>query len=179
MRFIVDCCAGVNKKQSLLKELTVNDCGTILIMASDEPKFKLMKNKFVIAAFMIISVAFGASAQKVAIETDSKAGWHKIAETVANLKSDRDEVLVTGADHFKAIRLKVTDAPVEITDLTVVFENGQKQDIQVRNLIKAGDQTRVIDLEGQNRAIKKIVIMYKSAPTGDHDKARVEIWGMK
>ncbi|MEO5675315.1 MAG: hypothetical protein ABIQ74_11780 [Chitinophagales bacterium] len=138
-----------------------------------------MKNKILIAVLAIVALGYTATAQKVAVETDNTAGWHKIAETVANLKMDRDEVLVTGADHFKAIKLKVTDAPVEITDLTVVFENEQRQEIEVRNLINAGDHTRVIDLDGQNRAIKKIIIQYKTVPTGENDKARIEIWGMK
>lgn len=138
-----------------------------------------MKNKILIAVLAIVALGYTATAQKVAVETDNTAGWHKIAETVANLKMDRDEVLVTGADHFKSIKLRVTDAPVEITDLTVVFENEQKQEIEVRNLIKAGDHTRVIDLDGQNRAIKKVIIKYKTVPTGENDKARIEIWGMK
>jgi hypothetical protein len=139
-----------------------------------------MKKNFLIALIAVCSFSYAAVAQeKVAVETNDKAGWHKITETIANLKSDRDEVMVMGADHYKAMKLKVTDAPVEITDLTVVFENEARQDIQVRKLIGAGEETRVIDLDGKDRAIKKIIIQYKTAPNAATDKAHVEIWGMK
>ena len=139
-----------------------------------------MKKNIFLALVAIASFGYSAFAQqKAAVELSSTPGWHKITETVANLKSDRDEVVVLGADHYKAMKLKVTDAPVEITDLTVFYENDSKQDIQVRKLISAGDETRVIDLDGRERAIKKIVIMYKSAPNAENEKAHVEIWGLK
>ncbi len=138
-----------------------------------------MKRNFLIALITLFSFGYSAFAQKVAVETNDKPGWHKIAQTTADLKKDRDEVMVVGADHYQAIRLKVTDVPVEITDFTVFYENGTKQDISVRALIKAGDQTRVIDLDGKDRAIKKIVLMYKSVPNANHDKSVIEIWGRK
>ena len=127
----------------------------------------------------VTTFGFSAFAQKVAVETNDSPGWHKIAQTTADLKKDRDEIMVVGADHYQAIRLKVTDVPVEITDFTVVYENGTKQDISVKTLIKPGDETRVIDLDGKDRAIKKIVLMYKSVPNAEHDKSVIEIWGRK
>src|ERR1043165_574915 len=118
-----------------------------------------MKRNFLTALIAMISFSYSAIAQKIAVETNDEPGWHKIAQTTADLKQDRDEVIVVGADHYRSIRLKVKDVPVEITDFTVVYEDGAKQDISVRSLIKPGDETRVIDLEGKDRAIKKVVLM--------------------
>ena|SRR5258706_8598328 len=138
-----------------------------------------MKKTIAIALMIVATVAYRSIAQKVEVETNSKPGWHKIAETNVMLKQDKDEVMVLGKDHFKSLKLKVTDEPVEFTDLAVIYENDQRQDIHVRNLIKPGDETRVIDLEGKDRAIKKIIVMYKTVPNPQHDRAHVEIWGMK
>lgn len=138
-----------------------------------------MKKNLLIVVMAMLAFGYQAMAQKVAVQTDSKAGWHKIAETSADLKMDKDEIVVLGADHFKSIRLKVLDEPLEVSNISVIYENGQKQDIEVRRLIKAGGKTRVIDLDGRDRAIKKILLMYKSVPNAAHDKAHVEIWGMK
>jgi hypothetical protein len=138
-----------------------------------------MKKHFLFLLIAIASLGSGAFAQKPAVITNDKPGWHKIAETSVSLRSDRDEVLVMGADHFKSMRLKVVDAPVEFTDITVVFENDMTQNISVRRVIKRGEQTRAIDLDGKDRAIKKIILEYKTVPTGKMDHAHVEIWGLK
>ncbi|HYV94128.1 MAG TPA: hypothetical protein VE978_20290 [Chitinophagales bacterium] len=138
-----------------------------------------MKRNFLIALITMISLGYSAFAQKVAVQTNDQPGWHKIAQTTADLKKDRDEVIVVGKDHYQAIRLKVTDVPVEILNFVVYYENDTKQDISVRSVIKAGEDTRVIDLDGKDRAIKKIVLMYKSVPNAAHDKAVIEIWGRK
>lgn len=138
-----------------------------------------MKKHFLITLLALAFMGYSALAQKPAVVTNDKPGWHKIAETSVSFKSDRDEVTVMGADHFKALKLKVVDAPVEFTDITVVYENDMRQDIYVRKLLKRGEQTRSIDLKGKDRAIKKIILMYKTVPRDDMDKARVEIWGKK
>ena len=138
-----------------------------------------MKKNLIVALMILVGITSKSFAQKVAVEESNKAGWHKIAETNVTLNNDKDEVMVIGKDHFKAIKLVVTDEPVEFTDLDVVYENDQRQDIQVRTLIKPGGETRVIDLDGTNRAIKKIVLKYKTVNNPGHDRAHVEIWGMK
>ncbi|MBA3649095.1 MAG: hypothetical protein H0W62_11195 [Chitinophagales bacterium] len=137
-----------------------------------------MKKNLWIVLVTIASLQ-AAIAQKPAVVVKDNAGWHRIATTVVDLKGDRDEIAVLGNDHFKSLKLKVTDKPVEITDLTVVYENDTRQEIPVRNFIKAGGETRVLDLEGKERAIKKIILMYKTVPNAKDDKSHVEIFGLK
>ncbi|HUM45389.1 MAG TPA: DUF2541 family protein [Chitinophagales bacterium] len=139
-----------------------------------------MKRKFLIIMMSMAAFGAGAFAQtKPVVEVKDNPGWHKIAETVVNLKTDQDELMVLGADHYKAIRLKATDSDIEITDVRVMYENEQVQDIEVRKILKAGEQTREIDLDGKDRAIKKIRLTYKTVPNAKQDKAHLEIWGLK
>jgi len=40
-------------------------------------------------------------------------------------------------------------------------------------------ESRVIDLNGGERNLKKIVFVYKTLPNRKDEKAHVEIWGLK
>ncbi|MEP7128862.1 MAG: hypothetical protein ABI729_08340 [Chitinophagales bacterium] len=139
-----------------------------------------MKKQILIVTMVLAAFGFSANAQtKTVLEVDNSPGWHKIVETTADLKTDFDEVAVIGADHYKAIKLKVTDSDLELMDIRIMYENETTQDIEVRKMIKQGESTREVDLTGKDRAIKKIRISYKTVPNADHDKAHLEIWGLK
>jgi hypothetical protein len=137
-----------------------------------------MKKIFFALTLAMFAVS-GIYAQKVAVVTDNKAGWQKIGETTVNFKADRDVVKVWGADAFKAIKIKATDAPVHIGNLLVVYQDGEPDDIPVRFDFKAGTESRPIDLEGKNRRIKQIDMIYKTIPNWKGEKAHIEIWGLK
>src|SRR5436853_2571613 len=84
---------------------------------------KISYMKKLMALFIVSIIATSVYAQKPAVMMSSKPGWHKIGEVTADFKKEKDEIIVLGADRFKSILLKVTDAPVSISDLTVYFEN--------------------------------------------------------
>lgn len=108
-----------------------------------------------------------------------KTGWHKIGEVKADFKREKEEVLVHGADRFASIRFKVTEAPIDLVSLEVYYESGDKQDVKVNTPIKAPGESRTIDLNGGERALKKITFVYKTLPNHKDEKAQVEIWGLK
>ena len=135
--------------------------------------------KKTIVIMLIAAFASNASAQKPAVVVSNEPGWHKIGQVTANFKVDKDELIVLGADHFKAIKLKVTDASIHIYDLEVYYESGDKEDIQVRQDLKKGEETRVIDLKGKERTLKKVVFVYKSISNIKDEKAHVELYGLK
>jgi hypothetical protein len=135
--------------------------------------------KLIVTMMLLSAFAANVKAQKPAVVLNNKAGWHKIGEMTASFKVDRDAITVMGADHFKAIKLKVTDASIHIYDLEIYYENDNKEDIQVRQDLKRGEETRVIDLKGTDRALKKVVFIYKSIPNSKDEKAHVELYGLK
>ena len=136
--------------------------------------------KSLVAIIMILAGSFGAvSAQKTEVITSDKAGWHKIGETTVDFSRDRDEIKVMGADRFATVQFKVTDAPIELIAMEVYFESGDKQDIKINMAVKAPGESRMIDLNGGERSLKKIVFIYKTLPNMKDAKAHVELWGMK
>lgn len=118
-------------------------------------------------------------AQKVGVVASNKPGWHKIGETTVDFRSDKDVIYVVGADKFKSLFIKVTDAPLRMEDAEVYFDNGNKQVIQVRTNFKAGTKSQIVDLDGGERNLKKVVFNYQTIPNFKVDKAHVELWGLK
>lgn len=138
-------------------------------------------NRKIIALFGALALNAAMLAQKPAVVASDKTGWHKIGETTVDFNKDHDEIIVMMADRFSALKFKVTDAPVEITDIDVVFEEGDTQNIKVGYAYKPeGAESRVIDLKGgSERNLKKVVYRYKTMPNMKDKKAHMELWGMK
>ncbi|MEP7264540.1 MAG: hypothetical protein ABI772_08580 [Bacteroidota bacterium] len=135
--------------------------------------------KKILLGLFVIAVHSAAMAQKPAVITSDKAGWQKIGEVTASFKVEKDGISVLGKDRFKSIKLRVTDAPINIYDVEVYYENGETEHLEVKTELKAGDDTRAINLKGNSMEIKKVVFTYKSVANMDSDKAHVELYGMK
>jgi len=108
-----------------------------------------------------------------------KPDWKLLGIRTVALTADRD-VIVVGAKEglFKAIKLTVRKSGIHFMDMKVHFRNGDVIDVEIRNLIPAGGETRVIDLPGANRYIDKVVFWYKSTQRNPQ-KAVVKLWGLK
>jgi hypothetical protein len=138
-----------------------------------------MKKILIVLMLFAPAFIFVAHAQKPAVMMNDKPGWHKIGEVTADFKAEKDELIVLGADRFKSIKIKVTDAPIHIADLEVFYESGDNETISLKSDFKAGGESRVIDLKGTDRALKKVVFVYNTVPNSKNDKAHVELYGLK
>ena len=122
--------------------------------------------------------AVPALAQKPAVMTNDKAGWHKIGETTVNMKSEKDEIVVMGKDRFKSLKIVVTDHPIYLSSMVVYFEGGTTEDATLSADLKPGAESRVIDLKG-TKELKKVTFVYKTAANAKNERAHVELWGLK
>lgn len=152
-----------------------------------------MKKVMIMMVLAIAGWLGRTAAQTPAVVWSDKSGWHKIGEKVVDLKMERDEILVMGADKFSALKFKVTDAPIEILEAEVTFESEDniigrdkkalaqnKQTIPVNTPLQAGTETRIFELTGGGQyEIDKISFRYKTLPNAKDKKARIEIWGFK
>ncbi len=138
-----------------------------------------MKKTIKMSLLAILGSIGFATAQTPTVIYSDKTGWNKIGETTVDFKRDQDEIKIVGADRFAAIQFKVQDAPIDLLSLEVYYESGDKQNVAVNSPIKAHSESRVINLNGGERNIDKIVFVYKTLPNNKDEKAHVEIWGMK
>lgn len=103
--------------------------------------------------------------------------WEKLGERRVKYGLDHDEILVTRMEgNFTAIKLLIKKAPVNFHRLVVHFATGGIQEVELRNEIPAGGETRVIDLRGGDRIIRKVVFWYDTKNTAGA-RAEVELWG--
>jgi hypothetical protein len=104
--------------------------------------------------------------------------WVFLGSKTVSLLTERDEIIASGQGMFQGLRLEVKNTGVEFDSLQILFGNGEKIDVPIREYIPAGGHTRVIDLPGNKRFIHKIIMFYKTSP-GNLIPAQVEAWGVK
>lgn len=99
------------------------------------------------------------------VVSSDRGDWTELGcQQVSLFGKDRDAVRVGRREgRFKAIRLHVRGADVEMLDLKVIYTNGEPDDIRVRNLIRAGDRTRSLDLRGWERSIDRVDMTYRTS----------------
>ncbi|MBK7879120.1 MAG: DUF2541 family protein [Saprospiraceae bacterium] len=103
--------------------------------------------------------------------------WELLGTKAAKFNLDRDEILVGGNDGlFKSIQIRVKRSGINMHRCVVVYGDGTEQAIELKEEFKAGSESRVIDLEGNKRVIKKIVLWYDTK-NYRNKQAIVEVWG--
>jgi hypothetical protein len=122
-----------------------------------------------------------ASAQKVVQPRGGAPGtWRLIGSTQADHRADHDAIVVRGPfDDFRKVKFKVTNAPLNMQRMVITYDNGVPDQIDVRQNIPQGGESRAIDLRGAGRrSIRRIEFWYdtKGFLKG---KANVTVFGMK
>lgn len=130
-----------------------------------------LKIFFAVLPFLLMS--FSATE-----ETAGQSKWRFIADKNVRYGPDHDVIHVTGNDNYRQLKLRVTDAPLKINDMKVHFENGEVFDVAIRSEIRKGGESRVIDLPGGSRSIRKIEFWYSTVGVLK-GTARVAVWGRR
>ena len=103
--------------------------------------------------------------------------WVELGSAKVDGRVDHDEIWVTALrGDFTAIKLTVVDEGVEFDHVIVHYGNGRNEEVEVREFIKAGGETRVIDLTGDDRVIRKVDFYFKSNPETKR-KGKVILYG--
>lgn len=86
--------------------------------------------------------------------------WTTIGYTTLGAGRDRDVIRVRGDDRHRQIRVCALNRSIEMRDLDVRFANGGRQDIRVRQVIRAGTCTAAKNLNGRRRNMQSVQIVY-------------------
>lgn len=132
-----------------------------------------MLRQFVVGLSVLFVLAAGAAVV-------SAQNWENLGSREVKDRSEQDTWhLGKGKGSFRKIKIAVRERPVRFYRLEVKYENGQKQDIEVRSLIPAGGETRAIDLDGTDRYIDEINVWYEAATVRRGRRSTVVLWGMR
>ena len=127
-------------------------------------------------SFLFVSVI--ALLSFTTVESNGFQQWNLIGEKKVSFLVDRDVIHVTGNDNYRQIKLKIKDGTVHILDMDVHFENGDKFDVAIKQKFANGGESRVIDLPGGSRNIKKIEFWYETRGFAK-GRGRVQVWGKR
>jgi len=131
-----------------------------------------MKNS-ILSLIAICIASFTISGQLTA------QSWTNLGSAKVNGYVDHDQILVTAMEgDFTAIKLFVENAGIQFERVVVTFGNGGKEEMILRDFIPAGGETRVMDLRGRDRVIRKVDFYYKSNPN-TKKKAKVVLFGRR
>lgn len=108
---------------------------------------------------------------------DAHSRWDKLGERWVDGRGDRDVIHVGKKDgRFQKIQLVVEHSSVELYDIVVTFGDGTTFSPNTRLAFGPNSTTRVIDLPGGARVIRKVELRYGNLPGGG--RAQIELWGV-
>ena len=115
------------------------------------------------------ATAFGATAQN----------WQKLGSQTVNYGLDKDVIVVGAHDGaFTKLKVQVTGGALNMHRMKIEYMNGETQEVQLRHNFSKQSGTRIIDLKGNKRLIKKITFWYDTKNLARR-KARVHVLGRR
>jgi len=108
---------------------------------------------------------------------DLGPNWSRLSIERAEGNRETEVIPLSRSDgRFNALLLRVMVSPVRIRRVRVVFGNGNRQDFDLRNVLRAGEEAGPLELRGRRgRFIRRIVLVYRDA--GGNRRGRIEVWG--
>lgn len=109
----------------------------------------------------------------------NKLTWDKIGTESVDYTIDHDVISLNKSQQtYTALKVKVTNGTLNIHKATVHFANGDKQDVELPEVLGKGNDGELIDLAGNKRIIEKVTFWYDTE-NKNNEKATVEVWARK
>jgi Protein of unknown function (DUF2541) len=103
--------------------------------------------------------------------------WVLLGQTTVDGQRDRDRISIGRSEgRFQSIQLRVTGAPVEFQRVVVNYANGTSEELEVRQRIPAGGETRAIDLRGNERVINSVDFIYSKGTWRPSARPKVSLY---
>ena len=144
-----------------------------------------MKRKCFIVAFIFVvlvacyPVFVNGQDNHPEVVNGGKGTWRILGEKVISFSVDKDQIDVRNRDVFRKLKFKMQDAPVQLGDMKLVFENGDMRDISLHFRVEEGRESKPVDLAGIAGGIKVVYFNYRSGRPGYKGKAKVILYGQK
>ena len=104
-----------------------------------------------------------------------RGGWELLGTRTVTDKTDHDSVAAAGQGTFRSLKITVQGRAVQFRDVKIHFANGDVQDVALRTVIPAGGESRVIDIEGHDRVVRRVELWYDAQSLGK--RATVKVYG--
>jgi hypothetical protein len=106
-----------------------------------------------------------------------REGWTPLGSRTVAFRADRDVITAAGDGTFRQVRFEVDGGDLEMFDVQIVFGNGDTHAPATRLVFRENDRSRVMDLPGAARVIRRIEFRYRSLVGGGEGRAAVHAYG--
>lgn len=106
------------------------------------------------------------------------ASWTYLGQAHVDGQHDHDNIEVgKAAGRYRFLQIRVRNAPIEFDHIVVHYGNGEPQTLQVRDVIRAGQHSRAIALEG-DRFVQSFELWYGKAKPYSA-RPELTLWGKR
>lgn len=104
--------------------------------------------------------------------------WTLLGTRTVTDRVDHDTVMVTDRrGTFDAVKFAVRGRSVDFHRVVIHFGSGADQTVEMRDTIRAGGESRAIDVDGRDRVIRSIDFWYDANTVGRGGRATVRVLG--
>ncbi len=136
---------------------------------------KFQKSLYVISLLILLSgLTLMTNAQR---RNNNQERWEYLGQSNVDGTRDHDNIRVNARGAFQAIQLRVQGGEIEFQRVVVHFENGADSEVELRDRIRAGGQTRAIDLPGDDRRIQSVEVWYGRGNWG-RSRPNLRLYGL-
>lgn len=129
--------------------------------------------------FLLATMAFSVHAQQQDSVEVKNPGWKKLGDVTADFRQNKELVITFDEEKFRAIKFKVTDAPITFEMGTIYYANGEVEHLLINREMDKDQETRPFGLRRPPENLSKISFRYRVMPNYRHETAHVEIFGLK
>ena len=128
-------------------------------------------------AILILAVIVVLGSSATHQSASAAIGWQRLGMRIVDFGNDRDQIIV-GANEgrFREIMLEVDGGAVALSDVRIVFGNGQDFSPPTQLIFSDDERSRAIDFPGGLRIIRRVVFNYRSLRTGQ-GRATITLYG--
>jgi hypothetical protein len=130
----------------------------------------MFKKLIVLSSVLFILTAGAATAS---------AQWDNLGSKEVKDRNEQDTWHLSGKGQYRRLKITVQHRAVNFHRLRVTYGNGEQDEIPIAALIRAGGETRAIDLEGKDRHIRKVDVWYDAHTARRGRRSQVTLYGMK
>jgi len=121
------------------------------------------------------------SQQVVDVKSGPPGLWQELGTIRVSDTINHDDIVFTGPAEFRSLKFKAIDGAVNIVNVNVIYQNGKVEQLNLKYLVPAGGESRVIDLKRNMGSLKlrRVTVWFHTDPPGNMQTARLTLWGLK
>jgi len=123
----------------------------------------------ILALLLVVGISNSSFAQP--------GDWVPLGRASVDGQRDHDSIHIRQRGTYRAIQIRVRGNDVRFDRVVVHYGNGQREQLYIRDVIRAGSASRAIDLPGARRVINRVDFWYGKARWGS--RPVVSLFGLR